>query len=122
MGQIDVTELLSDPDFVDRLVLINRKSVVDTRGQNQLTETSIKTWGSIQPISGKTLSRLPDEFRVANVKSFWIKGTIVSDAKGKYSDIIVSRGVRYTVQYVFDWTNWGEGWCEGTCVQEKPAL
>jgi galactose-6-phosphate isomerase len=122
LGTIDVTDLLCDPDFVDRMVLIHRTPTVSAAGENSLAESSEKTWGSVQPISGKTLQRLPDGLRVANVKSFWIKGVIVADAKGKYSDVIVSRGVRYNVTFVFDWTNWGSGWSEGTCVQVKPSL
>ena len=122
MGQIDVTDLLGDPDFVDPIIIINRATTVGTNGENILKECSNKTWGSVQPISGITLQRLPEELRVANVKSFWVKGAIIADAKGKYSDVIVSRGVRYNVTFVFDWTNWGSGWTEGTCVQVKPSL
>src|ERR1035437_1262429 len=110
MGQIDITELLGDPDFVDRMVLIHRTPTVDVHGENQLAESSDKTWGCIQPITGSALQRLPDDVRVANVKSFWLKGQIVADAKGRYSDVIMSRGVRYNVLHVFDWTNWGDGW------------
>lgn len=122
MGQIDVTEILADPDFVDPLVLIHRKSSVDDFGENKLVEQGFPTYGSVQPVSGKTLARLPDELRVADVNSFWIKGKIVSDGKCQYPDVISFNGQRYAVQMVFDWTAWGEGWTEGTCVREKPAL
>lgn len=122
MGQIDVTELLLDPDFVDPVVLTHRKPLVDNFGQNTLTEQSFQTVGSVQPISGKTLARLPEALRIANVMSFWIQGTIVSDGNCQYPDVISFKGVRFAVQMVFDWTNWGAGWCEGTCVREKPTL
>jgi hypothetical protein len=121
MGTIDVSELLADPDFVDALTLIHRAPTVNDFGQNQLRETPVATWGSVQPASGRTLQRLPEAFRVANVSSFWIKGKIVADGSCQYPDIISFKGQRYAVQIVFDWTNWGEGWCEGTCVREKPA-
>jgi len=122
MGQIDVSDILADPDMVDPIVLIHRKTTVDEFGQNQLTESGVPTYGSVQPISGKTLQRLPDEFRVANVMSFWVRGKLVSDGKCQYPDIISFNGQRFAVQTIFDWTNWGDGWCEGTCVREKPAL
>lgn len=121
MAQVDVSELLHDPDFVDAMVVITRSPSVDLRGQNALAETSVKAVGSVQPASGKTIFRLPEEFRVANVSSFWFQGSIVATAPGKYSSIIVYKGQRYTVQTVFDWTNFGAGWCEGTCVAEVPA-
>ena len=122
MGSIDVTDLLADPDFVDALSLVHRVPNVDGFGRNQLSERSESTYGSVQPASGKTLQRLPEALRVANVSSFWIKGKIVSDGSCQYPDVICFKGVRYAVQVVFDWTNWGQGWCEGTCVREKPTL
>jgi hypothetical protein len=122
MGQIDVTDLLTDSDFVDDLVLIHRVDTVGENGRLTLTERNVPTIGSIQPASGKTLQRLPEAFRVESVSSFWLRGEIVSDGSCKYPDIICYRGQRYAVQTVMDWTNWGAGWCEGTCVREKPTL
>lgn len=121
MGQVDVSELLADPDFVQPLTLIKRQACVDSFGQNQLRESAACTVGSVQPISGKALQRLPDAYRVANVQSFWIKAKLVSDSREKYPDIIVKGGKRFTVQVVFDWSDWGAGWNEGVCVAERPA-
>jgi hypothetical protein len=122
MGLIDVSEILVDPDMVDPVVIIHRMAIIDDYGQNKLTEQGVPTYGSVQPISGKTLQRLPEELRIANVMSFWVKGTIVSDGKCQYPDVLNFRGSRYAVQTIFDWTMWGEGYAEGTCVREKPAL
>ena len=122
MGKIDVSELLADPDFVGPLTLIHRTPTVDQYGNNQLVEVGLQTNGSVQPASGKTLQRLPDALRVADVSSFWLKGKIVADGCNQYPDIIVFQKQRYAVQTVLDWTNWGEGWCEGTCIREKPTV
>jgi hypothetical protein len=121
MGQVDVSELLVDPDFIDPVILIHRKPWIDEYGENKLLEKGFPTYGCVQPASGKTLQRLPEALRIANVNSFWIKGLIVSDGSCAYPDIINFRGTRYAVQVIFDWTNWGEGFCEGTCVREKPT-
>jgi hypothetical protein len=121
MGSIDVSELLADPDLVQPLTLIKRTACRDSFGQNQLQETGYPIVGSVQPVSGKTLQRLPEAMRVANVQSFWVKHKLVSDSRDKYPDIIVKNGKRFTVQVVFDWSDWGSGWTEGTCVAERPA-
>lgn len=121
MSRIDVTDLLSDPDFVDDITQIKRVPSVNLQGRSKIGEVKIQTVGCVQPASGKTIFRLPEEFRVANVNEFFIKGTITATEKGKYSDILVFKGKRYEVQVVFDWSNWGEGYCEGTCVAEVPA-
>lgn len=121
MAQVDVSELLVDPDFVDPIQLVTRRDQVDYLGENYLEETVLNSFGSIQPASGKTISRLPEMLRVANVSSFWFKGDIVVTSDTKYPSILVFKGRRYQVQIVFDWSNWGAGWTEGTCVAERPA-
>ena len=122
MANIDTSFLLQDPDFVDPITMIRRRPTINEYGENVLTETSFQTIGSVQPASGKTLMRLPDALRIANVSSFWIKGNIYADGSAKYPDIIVFRGKRYAVQMIFDWTNFGfDGYSEGTCVAELPS-
>ena len=121
MSRIDVSDLLLDPDFVGPISLISRVPSVNSFGENILSESTLNAVGSVQPASGKVIQRLPEALRVANVSSFWFRGKIVTAEPGKYSDILVFAGQRYQVQMVFDWTNWGAGWCEGTCVAEIPA-
>lgn len=121
MAQINVTELLTDPDFVDEIRLVTRVPSVNSLGENVLSESTICTIGSVQPASGRAIQRLPEALRVANISSFWFKGKIVASEPGKYSSVLVFKGQRYQVQSVFDWSNWGEGYCEGTCVAEAPA-
>ena len=121
MAQLDVTELLCDPDFVDEVQHVSRRSQVNSFGENIITQVSEPTVGSVQPADGKTIERLPENLRVSNLMSFWLQGTIVASAPGKYTDILVFRGQRFQVVTVFDWTTWGAGWCEGLCIAEVPA-
>ncbi len=122
MANVNVTELLFDPDFIDPCVLVHRAASVNEYGENVTVETRQPTVGSVQPASGKTIQRLPEAMRVANVSSFWIQAGIVSDgSNGRYPDIIVFGTKRYQVQTVLDYSNWGAGWAEGTCVAEKPS-
>lgn len=121
MALIDVSSLLSDPDFVDQIQHIFRRPTINSFGENLLTETCSNTVGCVQPASGRVIQRLPEDLQVANLSSFWIKGDIIASAPGKYSDVLVFKGKRFQVQTVFDWSNWGEGYSEGTCVAEKPS-
>ncbi len=121
MGNIDVSDLLHDPDFVDKMTVVTRYPKVNSKGENIITDSPLASVGSVQPANGRTINKLPDEFRVSNVMSFWFKGEIVATAPGKYSSIVIFKGIRYQVQTVFDWSNWGAGWCEGTCVAEVPS-
>lgn len=106
---------------MDKVTLIKRTPRVNGLGENIVSEECIPSYGTVQPASGRVIQRLPDELRTANVSSFWFKGEIVSSDTDKYPSILVFNGKRFQVQKVFDWTNWGGGWCEGVCVAEKPA-
>lgn len=121
MALLDVTELMSDPDFVDIIQVITRVPVVNSLGENIISDSILSSVGSVQPANFKTVQKLPEAFRVANVSSFWFKGNIIATAPGKYSSILVFNGVRYQVQTVADWSNFGEGFTEGTCVAEIPS-
>jgi len=122
MPQIDVTELLTDPDFVGEIIQITRQTRVNSLGENILTECPIKTVVSVPPANGKEIERLPEAQRVANLMNFYFKGTIIASAPGKYSDILVFRGQRFQVLLVQDWSAWGAGYCAGLCVAEVPSL
>lgn len=122
MAQLDVSEILLDPDFVDAMQLIHRTFTISAKGVNVITElTPVNTFGSIQPASFKQLQRLPEALRAADVRSFFIKAAILSDGSAQYPDILVFGGQRYQVQTVAPWLNYGEGWNEGVCVVEKPS-
>jgi cytoplasmic iron level regulating protein YaaA (DUF328/UPF0246 family) len=121
MAEIDVSELLTDPDFVDVMTLVTRFPLTTTLGENIMTEQTFESVGSVQPADYRTLQRIPEALRNENISSFWFKGKIISTEDGKYSSIIVFKGQRYQVLKVADWSNWGQGYCEGICVAEKPS-
>ena len=121
MAQIDVSDLLSDPDFIDTMSLISRVPSISSYGEQTLADTTLVSVGSIQPVSGATLKKLPEALQNENVRSFWFKGTIVATAPGQYPSVLSFQGNRFQVRHVFDWTNWGAGWTEGACVAEVPA-
>lgn len=121
MALIDTTDLLVDPDFVNALSLIHRTPTVDNYGQLQLSSVTVNTIGSVQPITGKALQRVPESLRVADVRSFWIRGDIIADGSSQYPDLISYGGQSYAIQITFPWTNWGAGWTEGVCVRQVPS-
>lgn len=121
MADIDVTELFADPDFIDPMELITRFPTINSLGENVLSERTQRSVGCIQPAPERTVQKLPEAMRVEDLSAFWFRGTIVATAPGKYASILVFRGKRYQVRSVNDWSNWGQGWCEGLCVAEVPA-
>lgn len=121
MARIDVTELLGDPDFVGPIQQISRQYRVDSFGKSVLTECVVNTVGSVQPITGRELQKIPELMRVANMMTFFLKGVITVSEFGKYSDILVFAGKRFQILTTNDWSAWGTGWAEGACIAEVPA-
>jgi hypothetical protein len=121
MANVDVSELLSDPDFVDPIQVITRYPRINSLGEQSFSEKVLNTYGSVQPASYRAVQKLPEAMRVANVSSFFFKGQIVASAPGQYASILVFKGQRYQVQTVTDWSNFGNGYTEGTCIAEVPA-
>lgn len=123
MANIDVSDVILDPEFSSPIQIISRIPVQNSLGENKLTETVRKTYGCVQPADGKTIERLPEGLRVADIQSFWVKGrnVIVASSPGKYSSVLVFQGMRYQVQHLFPWGHFGQGFQEGVCIAEKPA-
>lgn len=120
MADIDVSELLLDPDFVNDLQLIHRTTTLNSFGKNVITELApVDTVGSVQPANQKDIMRLPEAMRLKDVRGFWIKAEILTDGASQYPDIIVFAGKRFQVFAVEPWNNYGEGWNKGICVAEE---
>lgn len=120
-SKIDVTDLLTDPDFVGPILHISRIPRINSLGEQVLVECTAKTVGSVQPIDSAKIERIPEAQRVTNMMTFFMKGKIVTSLPGKYSDILVFEGQRYQVKTVDDWSSWGAGFCEGMCIAEVPS-
>lgn len=121
MAQVDVTELLSDPDFVDPIELVTRVTAINNFGENIIGEKTTPSVGCIQPADTATVEKLPDALRVGDIRSFWFKGVIIAAAPGKYTSVLIFQGQRFQVLDVAPWSNFGEGYTEGLCVAEVPA-
>jgi len=122
MAQLDVSDLLLDPDFVDPTTIIRRTTSVNDYGENIVSEPQqINTICSVQPANFKQLQRLPEALRMADVRSFFIKIEILQDKTSAYPDIILFQNQRYEVQTSAPWLNYGGGWCEAIAVRQAPS-
>lgn len=123
MANIDVSFLLTDPDFCDPMTVITRFSQVSSSGELKLSEKvcQVESVGSVQPLTGREIEKIPELLRVDNSFEFWFKGVVITTGAGKYSSIILYQGMRYQIRSVDEWSNFGEGFCSGLCVREIPA-
>ena len=120
MAQIDTSFLLTDPDFTDQFTLVKRGVSVNSAGETVLSVTSSAVViGVVQSGDTDDLLLAPTGATLSDIITVYYQGELsVMRVKG-YSDVIVWKDRRYTVQDVVgDWNNWGVGYTKVLCVLE----
>ena len=120
MANIDVSELLSDPDFTDTATLIRRASSINGFGELELTETPETITAVIQGPEPMDFKQNPDAAWLTDAIAVWWRGSFTVEAPGGYSDVVVWHGKRYICEQVQeDYINWGTGWTRALFRLEK---
>lgn len=124
MAEVDVTDILSDPDVAgDAFTVIRRREIVGQNGVVTLQENRVDgVIGSVQPTGDNSLIR--EEALDAGAKTikvvstFRLRGPSQSTGEASYKpDQIVWRGDTYEVRVLDDWTEYGGGMVEAECSQ-----
>lgn len=119
MALIDVSELLTDPDFTNTVTLIRRASTVNTHGENTMVETSSSITAVVQGANTESLERVPEGARLSDLIDVYYKGQLTAESPSGYADVIVWGGKRYQVfEVVEDFMNFGAGFTKAVCKLE----
>lgn len=115
MANIDVSELMDDPDFVDGVTVFRRSTAVGANGRQTITEIRTDNVNAIvQPASGNTVANLPEGSRIDGAMSVWTRFALRAIATGVQPDEIEWRGRRYVVATLNAFDNWGVGYTNAT--------
>jgi len=120
MAQVDVSDILTDPDFLDLVTLIRRTpQAISDKGRASFTETSSQVYMSVQGMKAETLNREPNDAWLTDAIDVYYAGVLYGAAPGGYADVIVWRGKRYQVESVVEnYSNYGAGWTHAVCRLE----
>lgn len=116
MPLLDVSDLLSDPDFVTLGMICNRSAqTVGANGMAVNTPSKIQFSGVVTSDKGDVLERLAAGERI--VGNIMITTTFrLRDGKSGYTaDIVTVCGINYTVASVNDYSRYGRGFVEASC-------
>ena len=120
MALIDVSELLTDPDFTNQVTLVRRLSTVNTYGENVMTESVSTITVVVQSLGKESLRRVPEGARLSGMIDVYYKGALYAEQPGGYADIIVWGGNRYQVfELAEDFMNYGSGFTKAICKLEE---
>jgi hypothetical protein len=119
VAALDVTELLSDPDFVDEIHLYRRTMALDVNARPTITEAPAEiVVASVQPGPGSFTTRLDAgayssdyiEVYYAGPLSGAVAVPLDPAAPYPYADLIIWRGKRYVCKLADDYMNYGAGY------------
>jgi hypothetical protein len=120
VADIDITELLSDPDFTDQLQLIKRTETIGDDGRTILAEAASTITVVVQAPEASILIRYPDLAEYNSKVCIWYRGELSVAGEGTYADMIVWRNRRWQAwRIVEDYMNWGAGWTMAIFVAEE---
>lgn len=122
MPTIDVSEVLSDPDFCEELIILRRTSVENIHGRAVITPTEIspRPLGIVitkdTAIGGNVIERTPEaQYRGAALDvytTFRLRGP----APGYQPDVVMWNGDPYVVTLINDFSNFGRGYIHADCT------
>ena len=112
MPDTDVTELLSDPDFVEPLNVSQAAETVGTNGRVTITLTPVSPvpYAVIQPEKGQHFVRTPDMQYLPRSIKIWTTYPLTGPAPGRQPDRIVWAGDTFVPTMVRNWMHFGQGY------------
>lgn len=119
MALIDVSDLLTDPDFTDSVTLIRRASSINVYGEHVMAETSTTITAVVQGTNTEDLIRMPEAARLRDMITVYYKGELMAMSVNGYADVIVWQDNRYQVATIDEnFPNFGAGFTRAICNKE----
>jgi galactose-6-phosphate isomerase len=117
MPLIDVLDVLFDPVIAaEAFTVTRRKETVGQNGRTQIVSETLNGVGSIQPATPQALRRLPEGTRVEGSISVYTSLRLMMQTETQQPDEISWGGRSYQVADVRDWTHFGGGFVNATCI------
>jgi hypothetical protein len=104
MPTLDMSDMMSDPDFAQEFTYLRRYENVDLKGRSQWFSKPNPGIGIIQPLTGQTLRQMPSLAAIDGVIEIWTALTLQTLTKDTKPDIICFGGNHYLVTAIpGDW-------------------
>ena len=116
MPLLDVTDVLLDPDFVDRTLVCNR--IATSVNENGIAVSSLVATpfsGVVTSGGGELVNRISIGEYGSDSITVITKFRLRSSGTGITADIVAWSGSTFTVTAVNDYATYGPGFIEATC-------
>lgn len=116
MADLDVSDVLDDPDFANQLTVIRKTQAVSNSGVafNPAT-TNISIYGVVTVGSMLPLQRAADYELAKKIITVHTRTTLFGVQAGYEPDIVVWNGNNYVVKRPNNWSHFGQGFTANEC-------
>lgn len=115
MAQLDLSDVLEDPDFNDIFYRLVMEQTVDDHGEASNTEKKTRCIGVITSSSGDKIVRKPDGSFVTGTITIHTKTRLKDGKDGFDADVVMWKNTKYNVILVNDYSHVGRGFVAATC-------
>ena len=117
MAQLDVSDVLLDPDFMSKGIDCKRTAViVGDNGRPQTTVTNHKFNGVVTSNDGFKLDRKPDGTVIKGAINIHTRFVLTEGDAGHQADEITWQGREYIVSQTLPNTQYGRGFIKAICI------
>lgn len=109
MPKLDVTTVLLDPLFAEKLLCVRQAETVTNFGEVEIASTETPFYGVITAKDGEWLQREDDAGRNSDVIMLHTKFKVLGIREGGQPDTIFWQERPYTVKRIYDWSKYGAG-------------
>ena len=116
MPDLDVSDILLDPDFAETITVNRTTQVVSSLGvvSNTITAYSKVAVVTIGPLHD--VLRTPDYELANNIITVHIRGfRLIGPEPGYQPDVVVWGGDNYVVKKSYNWSHYGAGFTAAEC-------
>ena len=121
MPDIDVSDLLLDPDFTDTFTVTRQAQSVGTDGRaviatQKFTIQGVVTMGSMEPFE-QTQESIQSRKSITVHSQF----KLLDPTVGFSPDIVTYNDNQYLVRKAYDWSRYGQGFFAAECDLKTPV-
>lgn len=123
MPDLDVSEVLLDPDFAETLTVMRRTEAISGHGRATITEVEVSPApvGVVIPQNDAPVQRGPDQQTLPSLLQVHTPFRLRSVAPGVQPDVVIWNGDRYVVNKVYNFSHYGRGFIAADCSSQDLA-
>jgi galactose-6-phosphate isomerase len=117
VAHLDVSDILTDPDFVSSLICERHAQRVGDDGVAVESKEELPFVGIVVNDSGDEPIRGEDATQMTGDMFVITRFALSDGTRGRAADTVIFQSVRYTVTHLKDCSNFGRGFCRATLTQ-----